>query len=51
MAWSSIVFVSCRYADVVIRGRLGLAFTPDWYAVLFHGENLFVLVPALVLLE
>jgi Ni/Fe-hydrogenase subunit HybB-like protein len=51
MAWSSIVFVVVRYADVVIRGRLGLAFTPDWYAVLFHGENLFVLVPALVLLN
>lgn len=51
MAWSSIVFVVVRYADVVIRGQLGLAFTADWYAVLFHGENLFVLVPALVLLN
>lgn len=51
MAWSSIVFVVARFADVVIRGRLGLAFAPDWYSVLFHGENLFVLVPSLVLLN
>lgn len=51
MAWSSIVFVVSRYADIVIRGRLDLAFRADWYAVLFHGENLFVLAPALVLLN
>lgn len=51
MAWSSIVFVVSRYADIVIRGRLDLAFSADWYAVLFHGENLFVLAPALVLLN
>ncbi|HET8798704.1 MAG TPA: Ni/Fe-hydrogenase cytochrome b subunit [Thermoanaerobaculia bacterium] len=51
MAWSSIVFVALRYADVVLRGRAGLAFDASWYALLFHGENLFVLVPALALLN
>jgi len=51
MAWSSIVFVVFRYADIVLRGRAGMAFALDWYAVLFHAENLFVLVPALLLLD
>ena len=51
MAWSSIVFVIARLADTLIRGQLGAAFEPSWYAVLFHGENLFVLAPALVLLH
>ena len=49
MAWSSIVFVVLRYVDIIVRNRLGQAFTPSWYAVLFLGENLFVLVPALLL--
>ena len=49
--WSSIVFVIARLADTLIRGQLGAAFEPSWYAVLFHGENLFVLAPALVLLH
>jgi Ni/Fe-hydrogenase subunit HybB-like protein len=49
MAWSSIVFVVLRYIDVVVRGHGGTAFEANWYSVLFHGENLFVLVPALVL--
>jgi len=51
MAWSSIVFVVLRYADTILRGRIGLAFQPTWYAFLFNAENLFVLVPALVLLR
>jgi len=50
MAWGSLVFVVLRYADIVIRGELSTAFTDGWYAVLFQGENLFVLIPALVLL-
>ncbi|MDP9191495.1 MAG: Ni/Fe-hydrogenase cytochrome b subunit [Acidobacteriota bacterium] len=49
MAWSSVVFVVFRYADVLIRGQLGAAFGLTWYAVLFNAENLFVLVPAIVL--
>lgn len=51
MAWGSIVFVVARTLDIVILGRAGLAFEPTWYAFLFHAENLFVLVPALVLLN
>jgi Ni/Fe-hydrogenase subunit HybB-like protein len=51
MAWSSIVFIALRYADVIVRGKAGLAFEATWYAVLFNGENLFVFVPALVLLR
>jgi Ni/Fe-hydrogenase subunit HybB-like protein len=49
MAWGSVLFVIARAIDVVVRGQLVLAFQPTWYAVLFHAENLFVLVPALVL--
>jgi len=49
MAWGSVGFVVLRFVDVVVRGQLALAFQPTWYAVLFHAENLFVLVPALVL--
>ncbi|MEO8382736.1 MAG: NrfD/PsrC family molybdoenzyme membrane anchor subunit [Acidobacteriota bacterium] len=51
MAWGSLVFVVLRYADVVIRGEMRAAFTDGWYAVLFQGETLFVLIPALVLLS
>lgn len=49
MAWTSLVFVVARHADAIVRGVLGKAFEPTWYAVLFHTENLLVLVPALVL--
>jgi Ni/Fe-hydrogenase subunit HybB-like protein len=51
MAWSSLVFVVLRYIDIVWRGRVGTAFEANWYSVLFHGENLFVFVPALILLN
>lgn len=49
MAWGSLAFVVVRFLDVVVRGQLGLTFQLTWYAFLFHAENLFVLVPALVL--
>jgi Ni/Fe-hydrogenase subunit HybB-like protein len=51
MAWGSLVFVVARFADTIRLGRLGLAFEANWYAVLFHAENLFVLIPAIVLLN
>jgi Ni/Fe-hydrogenase subunit HybB-like protein len=51
MAWSSIVFVAVRLTDTILLGRIGLAFEPNWYAVLFHAENLLVLLPALLLLN
>ena len=51
MAASSFVFIALRYADVILRGAVGEAFRPTWYAALFHVENLLVLVPGVVLLS
>jgi Ni/Fe-hydrogenase subunit HybB-like protein len=51
MAWGSILFVIARFIDILVRGRIELAFQPTWYAVLFNAENLFVLVPGLLLLN
>ena len=51
MSLVSIGFVIVRYADVIIRGVLGAAFQPTWYALLFHAENFLVLIPALLLLS
>jgi Ni/Fe-hydrogenase subunit HybB-like protein len=51
MSWTAFVFIALRAADVLIRGVVGLAFQPTWYALLFHAENLLVLVPALLLLN
>jgi Ni/Fe-hydrogenase subunit HybB-like protein len=51
MAWTSIFFVVVRWIDVLVRGVAGLAFEQSWYALLFHGENLLVLLPALLLLN
>jgi Ni/Fe-hydrogenase subunit HybB-like protein len=51
MAWGSIVFVVVRAINIIILGRVGLALEPTWYAFLFHAENLFVFLPALVLLS
>jgi Ni/Fe-hydrogenase subunit HybB-like protein len=51
MAGAAFVFVVLRYIDVAIRGYLTTSFTDAWYAVLFQTENLFVLVPAIVLLR
>jgi Ni/Fe-hydrogenase subunit HybB-like protein len=49
MAWTSVVFVALRYVDLVWRAELARAFQPNWYAALFHIENLLVLIPALIL--
>lgn len=51
MAWTSFLFVGLRYVDAIIRGVLGRAFTASWYALLFHAENLLLLVPAIVLMS
>lgn len=48
MGWTSIVFVVLRFVDLVWRGVAAQAFQVTWYAVLFHVENLLVLVPALL---
>ncbi len=49
MAWISIIFVTLRYIDLIVRGNLALAFSTTVYAALFHIENLLVFVPALAL--
>lgn len=51
MSWVSFVFIALRWSDVLIRGVVGQAFQPTWYALLFHAENLLVLGPALWLLS
>jgi Ni/Fe-hydrogenase subunit HybB-like protein len=51
MAYSSFVFLVARSIDLVVRGEVKLAFETNWYAVLFHFENLLVFVPALVLMN
>jgi len=51
MSWTAFAFIVLRAADVLIRGVVVEAFRPTWYAVLFHAENLLVLVPALLLLS
>lgn len=51
MSWVSLLFVVLRFADAAIRGVLGMAFQPTWYAGMFHLENLLVLVPALLFLK
>jgi Ni/Fe-hydrogenase subunit HybB-like protein len=51
MSWCSLTFIVLRFADTAIRGVLGMAFQPTWYAAMFHLENLLVLVPALLFLN
>jgi Ni/Fe-hydrogenase subunit HybB-like protein len=51
MSWTVFVFIGFRWIDVAVRGVAGLAFEKNWYAFLFHAENLLVLLPALVLMN
>jgi Ni/Fe-hydrogenase subunit HybB-like protein len=51
MSWVSLLFVVLRYGDVILRGVVGQAFRPTWYALLFHVENFLLLVPALMMLS
>jgi Ni/Fe-hydrogenase subunit HybB-like protein len=51
MSWCVFVFIGLRYADVIVRGVIGQAFQPTWYAAAFHIENLLVLVPALLFVK
>lgn len=51
MSWTSLTFIGLRSIDLAIRGQVAAAFRTDWYAGLFHLENLLVLVPALILLN
>ncbi|HEU4521122.1 MAG TPA: NrfD/PsrC family molybdoenzyme membrane anchor subunit, partial [Thermoanaerobaculia bacterium] len=51
MAWTSLLFVSLRLIDVIVRGEFPRAFEATWYALLFHTENALLLIPALILLR
>jgi len=49
MAWLIAVYLVIRFADVVIRGHLNLAFRGDLNGNMFLLENLLLLVPMAVL--
>ena len=50
MAYISFGFLALRWGDVLVRGQLGAAFTLDGFALLFHVENLSVLIPSIIVL-
>ncbi|MCK6550099.1 Ni/Fe-hydrogenase cytochrome b subunit [Myxococcota bacterium] len=47
MGGLSVAFLVIRFVDLVWRGALGHAFEPTFLALVFHAENLLVLVPAI----
>ncbi len=47
----AFAFVAIRYADVAWRGHLGSAMSFDFYALLFHIENMSLVIPSLFLLS
>lgn len=49
MSWLALAWLAVRFADLGLRGRLGLALSGDRYALAFLAENLLLLVPAAVL--
>ena len=51
MSYCTFLFIVLRVGDVLFRGVAGQAFHLNWYAALFHAENLLVLVPALLMLN
>ena len=51
MSWTVFVFIALRLIDAIWRGVLPLAFQPTGYAVMFHVENLLVLIPALLFMS
>jgi Ni/Fe-hydrogenase subunit HybB-like protein len=51
MAWTALLFLGLRAIDAVFRGVVSLAFEMNWYAVLFHVENLLLAIPAILLLN
>ncbi len=50
MAWLIAAYLVIRFADVVIRGHLGLAFKFDLKGNMFLLENLLILIPMCILL-
>jgi Ni/Fe-hydrogenase subunit HybB-like protein len=51
MGYISLGFLALRWGDVILRGQLGAAFAFDAFSLLFHVENLMVLVPTLFMLR
>lgn len=49
MAGYAAAFWVVRVGDLVVNGKLGLAFEPGWFTLLFHVENLLLVVPCLAL--
>jgi Ni/Fe-hydrogenase subunit HybB-like protein len=49
MSWLIFVFLGVRFADIAWRGQLGHAFDLDFYSLVFLGENLTMLAPAIAL--
>jgi Ni/Fe-hydrogenase subunit HybB-like protein len=45
-----LLYLGIRYVDLGLRGRLGMAFSLDFYSVLFLVETVLFLVPSLMLL-
>jgi Ni/Fe-hydrogenase subunit HybB-like protein len=51
MAWTTVVWLVFRYADLAYRGALKYAFTFDRFGIYFVVEELLILVPTLLLLS
>ncbi len=49
MAGLAAAFWVARIGDVLISGKMPLAFEATWFAAVFHIENLLVVVPCLLL--
>lgn len=49
MSRLSLLFLVIRYADVAYRGQLGAAFAFDFFSIVFHIENLLLLIPVVIL--
>lgn len=51
LAWLALAFVGIRWADVIVRGELMTALELGLLPLLFHVENLLLLVPGLLILS
>jgi Ni/Fe-hydrogenase subunit HybB-like protein len=46
-----LIYLAVRFVDLALRGRAGLMFSSGLYSVMFWLENVFFLVPALMLMS
>jgi Ni/Fe-hydrogenase subunit HybB-like protein len=51
MAWLILAYLVIRFADVIVRGQIGLAFKFDLQGNMFLLENMLLLIPMFVLLS